>query len=222
MQSKPAANPLMKNTPLALLLAVLALGGAASIAHAGNDDVVSADANVSIDHPTDADKGGWRDNRMDKRQDMKDRMEDRREGWDDRGPGMRFIGMANIGIRHTWMIKRLENIADRIDARIKILKDDGKNTAEAEMHMREARTDIADAKEDIKRAQDVMTQVFASIKSAWDDKENDSRGEIKAAVKADIQPLSGDAKTALMDAKKELLSAHTHLKASIEVIKSLE
>lgn len=167
------------------------------------------------------------DNRIDERKDeMRSRFEDKRDDmrnkFEDSGPVMRGIMAARVGFAHEWMVKRLTNIADRIETRADELANDGKNVADVRMHVTEAREDIAIASTSLTEARDTMKSMVEDMRKAWDTRHDDEKNDDKGGLREEFKPLSDDAKADLAAARAALESARDHLKEAVTALKAAE
>lgn len=206
-------------TLIPLFLAIFAIAGSASVAHANDGTMKQED---SASH-------GWRAGRMEERREaIRDRIsggtDSMRDTLEQRGPIMREVAAARIGLGHEWIIKRLTNIVDRIDARADDLAKDGKNVADVRTHTSAARADLKIASENLAEARDTMKQAFANMKEAWDDTRDGSKNDDSSRddLKAELKPLSDDAKADLMAARTALQSARDHIRKAIDALKAVE
>lgn len=207
----------MKHKLLIPVFFAIALTGAASLAHA-NDDLMKNDSS-----------GPGNGNRMEERRDaIRERInngnDSMRDKFEDRGPIMRSVIAGRVGLGHEWIIKRLSNIVDRIEARADELAKDGKNVATVRTHTTAARAELDTASKKLAEARDTMKQAFASVKDAWDDNRDDTKDDNSSRddIKAELKPLSDDAKADLAAVRTALESARKHIREAIDALKAAE
>lgn len=191
----------MKHKSLLLSLFMFAAFVTTNVARAHEDSTLSMDDSTTGRME---ERKDLMENKMERTEMMKERGGDIRENiktrFDEFRKG-RIGGMIEMmKNRFEWAIARLENIADRIEARIeKIESETGEKLTDARMHLDEARTDIADA-----------TKLLGEIDT---DVDTITADETKTSEK-----FSGF-RDAFSKVKEEIKSAWVHLREALDAIK---